>query len=86
MQKGLAERASTEAHKEYEVARFEAYLLLFYNQRIKENTEIPDIFPFPWEKKKSDKKQSTEEIEREIKKMALTFGTKSKQEKIAPKK
>lgn len=86
MQKGLVERADVEYKREYEVTRFGVYLLLFYNERIKTSTEIPDIFPFPWEEKKSEKKQSVEEMKRQIQKMALTFGTKPKQEKIAPKK
>lgn len=67
--------------RSYELARFEAYLILTPHFDKDKEVFVNDVYPFPWEEEKSQKKQSPEEMKREIKKMALFFGTKPKQEK-----
>lgn len=66
----------------YEVARFNAYLVLQPHLDAKKEIGPADIYRLPWEEKKELKKQTPEEIRQAMKRMALSFGTKPKQEKL----
>lgn len=72
--------------KMYVVARFEAYLVLQPHLNAEKAIGPEDIYRFPWEETKIEKKQSPEEMKKQIKQMALFFGTKPKQKKIKPTK
>ena len=68
----------------FEVARFNAALTAYPPKLEPNQNTFQDFYKFGWEKKKVTEKQSIEEMKNQMKKMALIFGTKPKQDRVVP--
>ena len=82
--KAKSEDKKADIIEAYEVARFQAMLVINYTSTIlKKPIEKPqDLTLFTWEEHPNMKKQSQEEMKRAVQKIALMLGTKPEQEKV----
>lgn len=77
---GDNERARSQ--EQLEIARLQSYWVIALTSTLKFQKPLKkpqDLLLFPWEEHPTQKKQSVEEMKMALKKIALMFGTKDKQ-------